>query len=77
MMAQQLLLRRSRRIIQSKVDYRTLVTTRKPISKKKVAWQAEENEDIQRVTQKAIVRCLFCFVCCRFFFLFFLKDLKI
>jgi hypothetical protein len=50
------LLRRSRTITTAKIDYRALVTTRTPISKTKVAWQAEENEDIQRVTQKAIVR---------------------
>ena len=34
---------------------RAFVTSRTPVSKNKVAWQAEENEDIQRVTQKAIV----------------------
>jgi hypothetical protein len=28
------------------------------VSKEKVAWQAEDNEDIQRVTQKAIVSAL-------------------
>jgi len=49
------LLRRSRTITTAKIDYRALVTTRTPISKTKVAWQAEENEDIQRVTQKAII----------------------
>lgn len=50
------LVRRSTTILKTKIYYRTLVTTRTSISKTKVAWQAEENEDIQRVTQKAIVR---------------------
>jgi len=34
---------------------RTLVTSKTRVSKNRVAWQAEDNEDIQRVTQKAII----------------------
>jgi glutamate dehydrogenase len=48
----------TKRVIANKplVDgVRAFVTSRTPVSKEKVAWQAEDNEDIQRVTQKAII----------------------